>query len=262
MLLSVMMLGLESRPWLGMYDQLEQQRESLCLSDQQLVEILIDIDNGESTSGIKRQRITDRSQGKYICFVDDDDRLSPHYLTSLIEQCKKGPDVVTFKLQMEWLGSAADKRRPEIWEFGLWRNRRHRGQMSANHLCAWRKDLARKVAWCPNLGYGDDQLWYQPLIMSGLVESVKHIPEILYYYQFSFETTENQKRERIEAAKHYVRNGLGCFKWNKYPESIFIEIHTKDNPDPNKYTCVRDCHNKTHLVNSSELKRFHTIKIA
>ena len=43
------------------------------------VEILVEIDNGEMSIGNKRQLLLDKSQGKYVCYVDDDDMVVQNF---------------------------------------------------------------------------------------------------------------------------------------------------------------------------------------
>lgn len=48
------------------------------------VEVLWEADDGEITLGQKRNVLMDRCSGKYHCFVDDDDVLSPNYLKTFV----------------------------------------------------------------------------------------------------------------------------------------------------------------------------------
>lgn len=254
-----MLCGLESRPWQEMVEEISRQIEELERPD--IVELIWHVDNGEATSGAKRQMLAERSTGDYIAFVDDDDRLDRDYVSELVSACLKRPDIVTFDLLMTFSGGPRGRlRKPEKWSYGLYPNDRNAGKMSANHLCAWRRELALKVAWPPLLGYADDQLWYQPLIASGLVQSEVHIDKVLYYYQFSYSGTQNQRADRIEYARKHVGKGLRCFWWSRHPGEIFIEVlGVKRAPT---LITVRDRNNAIHQADLSELDQFHVIKIA
>jgi glycosyltransferase involved in cell wall biosynthesis len=48
------------------------------------VEVLWESDNGELTLGAKRNVLVDRCQGKYHCFIDDDDVLAPYFLRTFV----------------------------------------------------------------------------------------------------------------------------------------------------------------------------------
>lgn len=56
------------------------------------VEVLWESDNGELTLGQKRNILMDRCNGKYHCFVDDDDVLAPDYLRTFVPMIQSGID--------------------------------------------------------------------------------------------------------------------------------------------------------------------------
>jgi hypothetical protein len=75
------------------------------------VEILIDdtkryLDGGLSI-GKKRESLIERAEGKYLCFLDDDESIAPNYLETLVRLCCERKDVVTFrnisKLDNYWM---------------------------------------------------------------------------------------------------------------------------------------------------------------
>lgn len=82
---------------------LESREESLrllveCLNEQILFpdecEILIETDNGELTTGEKRNRLLDRARGNYVCFIDDDDMVTNDYYECICSAIATKPDVV------------------------------------------------------------------------------------------------------------------------------------------------------------------------
>ena len=44
------------------------------------VQLLIEEDDGRATVGAKRNRLLERAQGRFACFVDDDDDVSPRFV--------------------------------------------------------------------------------------------------------------------------------------------------------------------------------------
>lgn len=255
-ILSVLMAGLESRPWQRMYDTLVGQAS--VYGSCPIVEILTDVDNGEATSGVKRNRLTQRSTGHYIAFVDDDDELAPNYLVSMVQGCLSGADVVSFKLAYH----AHPPRRNEVWQFGLYPNMRYpHGLMCVNHLCAWRRELATMVSWCPRLGYADDQLWFQPLYHSGLVQTNYQINEVLYHYQYNPKVTMNQRSERVRFSREYVGKGLPCYRHKGYPERLLVQDGNEPCDSGPLYVKVRDKHGLVFSELKERLEQYHTIKI-
>lgn len=55
-------------------------------------EVIWESDNGELTLGQKRNVLVDRCQGKYHCFVDDDDVLAPYFLRTFVPMIQSGID--------------------------------------------------------------------------------------------------------------------------------------------------------------------------
>lgn len=246
MLLSVLMPALDSRDWGKLYFELLRQAEPYG----DAVEILVDVDKGERTSGMKRQRLADASSGLYRAFVDDDDWVSPDYISSLVEGCETGADVVTFRLEMTRPGKPT-----QIWRFGLYPNDRESGRMCANHLCAWHRRCADAVGWTPHLGNSDDHLWFQPMLASGLAKRAHHVYKVLYHYRYHPEVTVNQNRQSRNFSEGYFGFGLGCF-WKG--DEILIQAGNQNDGDE---LWVYDKTGSLRKEKMSSLRLFHTVKI-
>lgn len=242
MKLSILVCALENRNWQKVVNELKRQADEV--GD---VEVLVDLDQGESTSGIKRNRLMARATGEYICHADDDDWYDPEYVKLIVEGCNKGVDVVTFNLDMTY-------RTYEIWKFGLWPSSRSEGRMMVNHLCAWKADIARKTAFCPLLGYADDQVWFLPLFYAGLAKTEHHIDKILYHYIFDRTVTVNQQMDRRAFSLQYTSSGLRCFHLNG---EIYIEVPS-DNAT-NTGCVVRDRNNVERYI--ANVQSYFTIRI-
>lgn len=255
MLLSILMPCLEHRAWEAMLDALMSQVHP----HRDDVEVLFLPDNGIEPSGSKRNRLTARARGEYICFVDDDDRLSPEYVARLVDGCKRGVDTVTFDLTHHRKEPCRTVR--EEWRFGLWPNNTRTGQrsfnMTVNHLCPVRRDLARRISWCPLVGYADDQMWFKPLLASGLLATRHHVYETLYHYEYSAVGTANQTSERKRFAHRHVGKGLGCY-WRLRDGEIVIQDSATENTNVVK---VRDRHCVVSEERLTDLDHFHTIHI-
>lgn len=251
-LLTLMMPGLAKRPWQLTVDRLQQQIRQLPTPD--AVELLTDVDAGVVTSGVKRNRLTARAQGQYLAFVDDDDEQADDYVASLLQGCQSGADVVTFCLRM-----TRDGAKPEKWTFGLTRNHRMLGLMCVNHLCAWRAEIARRVCWAPQLGYADDQCWFQPLFHAGVIQSQWHIPRVLYRYLFVRAQTANQQLGRINEARRFVGAGLRCFR--DEADEILIDAASVPKLWSAATVRVRNRHGAVIERRRDGLSHYHTIKI-
>lgn len=227
------------------------------------VELICVFDDGKLTSGVKRQIALDASSGKYICYVDDDDEVSEYYIRCLLCAAESNADILTFKLTYSTEGALFK----EYWTFGLYKNFRRAGLMCANHLCAWKRDIAVLVAWDPLLGYGDDRMWFEPLHHAGLIHTQYHTNEFLYRYKYDPKNTCNQKRQIVQEAKLYGGKGIKCFG-DKHGD-ILIEIpshaiykhlpyHSCDDPT---LVYVRDKNNTITKRAVNQLTHYHTVRI-
>jgi glycosyltransferase involved in cell wall biosynthesis len=60
------------------------------------VEIVILTDDAQMRIGAKRNLALDSANGKYVCFIDDDDIVSDDYIDSILEKTKEDSDVIVF----------------------------------------------------------------------------------------------------------------------------------------------------------------------
>jgi len=226
-----------------------------------LVEFIADVDSGEKTSGAKRQSLFEASSGERVCFVDDDDDVHDRYVEELVKASLLWVDrsVITFNLHMTMLKRQRLNKmthRQEVWRFGLWKDNRKAGMMSANHLCAWRREIAGLVAWDPSLGYADDQMWYQPILNNpSLSLTEQHIDFSLYHYRFSPITTVNQKANSIALAKRKTAAGVRCFDLHG---RIYIEARSA--PAKTGFFAVRSNSNEVVYIPDST-PHYHVIKM-
>jgi hypothetical protein len=157
---------------------------------------------GDGTIGRKINTGFYRSNGRYVCVVDDDDTISDDYVVSLLQGIRTGADVVTLGMQIPgqapiWLRAAAT-------EDGA-------TEKMANHLCAWNRHIALAAPLLPR-NYGWDVVWYRSIRagFKGLREY--HIPRVLYQYHFSPETTRAQSpasvADSIDNNGRTIRIGL------------------------------------------------------
>lgn len=217
------------------------------------IEFLILKDNGQLTSGEKRQNLLNKSIGKYICFVDDDDFVCDDYVTKLLEGCNSNADVITFNLNY-----FINNEYVSTWKFGLHPNYKKIGLMCVNHLCAWKESLAKQVAWCTDLGYGDDRLWFEPLYYSKRIRNNFHINSCLYNYTYSPSTTVNQNKNNKDFSGNYFYRGIRCFIKNS---KIYIEVPDNNQDEMDKrIITVRDNNNSITFLDTELFTPFHIVK--
>jgi len=155
---------------------------------QSVVEVISLLDNKEMTIGAKRNRMIEMSAGKYVCFVDDDDMVSPDYIEKIIGAINQYPDVITFcgryfkdgvfqqdftiSLDVEHLDTPKH----------LYRK--------PHHLCPVKRYIAMDCPY-PNINNGEDSAYSELLNRFLLTEY--HIKAQIYDYLFSTKETETQK---------------------------------------------------------------------
>jgi glycosyltransferase involved in cell wall biosynthesis len=149
-------------------------------------EHLVLFDNRAMTIGEKRQALFASARGRYVAFCDDDDAISPHYLSSLAEAIGHGADVITFLQRCVINGALGEvffhvnhlKDEP-FTPGGVARRRPW-------HVCAWRRELVADCEFLFN-NYGEDAAWVAQAAPRARVGV--HIPRILHTYHHSAETT-------------------------------------------------------------------------
>lgn len=174
-------------------EQVWTQYAALPKDYQDRIEILMLTDNKKMMLGQKRNVMVDMAQGKYVQFIDDDDRIEPDMFRSVLDAIEIDPaDVITFLVSVILNGGE-----PKICEYSLHfkedRNTEQGYERIPNHICAVRRELATRVSF-PNRAYGEDNGYSK--LLRPLLASEHHIHRVLYHYDWSEETTEAQEHRR------------------------------------------------------------------
>lgn len=89
--ISILIPTLNSRVHL-FKEVLAQVQDQIAKTPEIKVEVLWEADDGQLTLGAKRNVLMDRCNGKYHCFVDDDDVLAPYFLKTFVPMIQSGID--------------------------------------------------------------------------------------------------------------------------------------------------------------------------
>lgn len=154
-------------------------------SDPLTVEVIVEADSGESPIGAKRNRCLERARGKYVCFIDDDDRIPPYYLQETLAALTTwAPDIVS------WWG-VITKNGEDASAFVHSRGRVVRSinsplRVSAvnppNHLNPVRRDLAMAAGFPANASYSED--WAYAERLAPLLRTERFIDKCMYFYDW------------------------------------------------------------------------------
>ena len=161
----------------GLISSLEKQIEG------KPVELLIFSDNAKRPVGTKRNNLLNLSRGKYVCFVDDDDRISSSYVEDILSEIISwSPDVIVFDAEISFNGLNPKRVRygreydycekPEAYY-------RH-----PNHLMIHKKENVTE--YFRDIKTGEDDEWASRMLPRIVTQS--RIDKVLYYYDYNTST--------------------------------------------------------------------------
>lgn len=174
MRLSVLICSLNKRA-----GQLAQLLDILSRQATDEVEILVELDSGEMTTGAKRNKLLGRAQGDYTVFIDDDDMVAEDYISEILKALESSPDAVGFQGWMTTNGT-----RKEYWkiskDFGY---ETHQGLHLRfnNHLSPVRRDLALRVGF-KDISFQED--YDYAVRLKPYIQTEVYIPKELYFYHY------------------------------------------------------------------------------
>lgn len=187
---------------LAIQDQVWKQVDGLSSDYRDRIEVIMVTDNKRMMLGRKRNLMVDMAQGRYVLFIDDDDRIEPDMFRTLLDAtAERGldPDVITFLASVSLNGEP-----PKIChyskDFAEDRNTEEGYERIPNHICCVKRELAQKVSF-PHIVYGEDS-GYAKLLLP-LLKTELHIPRVLYRYDYNSATSETQ--QRIHHSHSYPR---------------------------------------------------------
>lgn len=150
------------------------------------VEVLTYADNGEITTGNKRNKLLEAASGVYSVFIDDDDHITPDYIPLILEAANHNPDVICFK---GWMTVNGANRKDFYFDIdNPYTAAEFEGQQVylryPNHLCPIRTTIAKSVRF-PNKTLGEDYEWATEIHEKKLLKTQYKIDEFIYHYQYN-----------------------------------------------------------------------------
>ncbi len=143
------------------------------------VQIIVEEDNGKLAIGAKRNKLLERSGGRWICYVDDDDLVALDYVAKIIKALESNPDACAME------GIIYQRQHPprifshSVWNFG-WYDHGGKYFRTPNHLNPVRRSIAMQVKFPCHLSHGEDR-WFSQRV-SPLIETEAVIPGQIYFY--------------------------------------------------------------------------------
>jgi glycosyltransferase involved in cell wall biosynthesis len=165
------------------------------LADPSSVEVIDLIDNKEITIGEKRNKLLDMATGKYIVFIDDDDRVWGDYITKILKATESDPDAIGISGIITW-----DLKNPKMFRHSL----------DHGKECPIIQDVCNKPPWhiCPiratiakskrfeHISFGEDARWAMEVI--DLIKTCTHIPDPIYYYDYRMQGSESRHSQKVK----------------------------------------------------------------
>jgi glycosyltransferase involved in cell wall biosynthesis len=158
------------------------------------VQILTLCDTKEISVGEKRNILLNKSCGRYVCFIDDDDVIAPNYLIKIISALSSNADVVTF---------CGDYMENSIrTEFSI--SMVHRGNFNhpnmfyrlPNHLCPVKREIALSCQFTDK-NYGEDSDYADKI--NQYIKNEFHIQDKLYFYMYDSNTSQTKPNNTLNA---------------------------------------------------------------
>lgn len=185
MKLSILICSLTNR-----HDQLqnllnELHKQIAECNAQDIVEVIVEVDEKQITTGAKRNNLLYKSSGKYICFIDDDDHIYSMYIKLILEAIESDADCIAttgiytvnngkkvrWKLSKDFIDE--DKFDENLNTIVYFRR--------TNHLSPVKRQFALGALF-PDISKAEDKEYSQRL--NSFLQSEVEIKELIYHYDY------------------------------------------------------------------------------
>lgn len=148
-----------------------------------MIEVFIDPHLTDKV-GTKRNRLLKKANGDYLCFIDDDDRVSLYYVPFIFEGIMNGVDCCSLTGEITENG-----KNPLIFQHSIkykeyktnTEDKPIRYERYPNHLNAIKSSIAKQFKF-PEINHGEDTDWAMQIHKSGLLKTEHWIEDVIYYY--------------------------------------------------------------------------------
>jgi glycosyltransferase involved in cell wall biosynthesis len=158
------------------------------------VQILSLCDTKEISVGEKRNILLNKSCGKYVCFIDDDDLIAPDYIIKLMNAINSNADVITF------CGEYIQNTITTPFSISIV----HRGNYNhpnifyrlPNHLCPVKREIALSSMFTDK-NFGEDSDYAERI--NKHIKNEFHIQDKLYFYMYNESTSQTKPNNTLNA---------------------------------------------------------------
>jgi hypothetical protein len=161
---------------------------------QNRVQILSICDTKDISVGEKRNMLLRMSNGRYVCFIDDDDKVASDYVIKIINAIQSGADVITF------CGDYVENGINTPFSISMV----HRGNFNEhnnfyrlpNHLCPVKREIALSCLFSDK-NFGEDSDYSERI--NNHIKNEFHIQEKLYFYMYNSNTSQTALHSTLNA---------------------------------------------------------------
>lgn len=168
-----------------LYNELMRQKTAFDTLHDTLGELEVVVNSGAKfldgglSIGKKREALVKDANGEYLCFLDDDESISPNYVETLMRLCYQDADVCTFKavVKMENFWALVDMKL--IYTVNDQLSPDYTVRRPPWHICPVRSKFA-KLFHFPDINAAEDFEWMKKVLTRCTTEA--HTDKIIFQY--------------------------------------------------------------------------------
>ena len=202
MLLSILVPTLSCRGELfrRLATDLQRQIEQRGIAGE--VEVLSLVDDGEQPTGTKRNELLQQARGAFVVFVDDDDEVSPNYVSLICDAIVRRPDADCIGIRGEI--TFRGRHRREFVHSIRYHDYSSSGGVYTRppyHLNPMRREIAAAYRF-RDVYYSEDIDWAFQIRAARRLRNEEFVNEILYYYRSRRWWPYQWALDRSEGVRH------------------------------------------------------------
>jgi hypothetical protein len=148
------------------------------------VEVLTNIDNREKSVGQKRNELVAQAQGKYCCFIDDDDQIDPNYFAEIQKALNAFEETDSLSLTgLYYKDGIEQKRFYHNMKFKQYAEDENGYYRPPNHLNVILTGFVKQIGF-PKQNHGEDTDFAMRLCKENLIQREVCLQKPLYFYYF------------------------------------------------------------------------------
>jgi hypothetical protein len=154
------------------------------------IELLLNIDNREKSIGQKRSELVNKAKGKYCCFIDDDDEVSPWYFEEIEKALQSDTEIdCVSMIGMVYENSQPTKPFVHSVNFDTYFSDEEAHYRPPNHLNPILTGYAKRIGFINSNKYEDSDFALR-LAHAKLLKKEAKVERLLYHYFYTKKSTD------------------------------------------------------------------------